>query len=136
MVLAVLLEDGNAVMLQCVFVTGSDAIGCLVVLQLVGEADNTIVRLTRKGMHKCAMKSVTLTNSSSQISKILSYDIESNGSIGTLPVSGELSWNVSLLNCKSSDKVEEDTQSKYCSIPGICTRKVVVMVTAFKTSTA
>ena len=103
-------------MLQCVFVTGSDAIGCLVTLHLVGETDNTTVKLTREGMHMCVMKVLNLTNSSVRIIEILGYDIESNGSIGILPVPGELSWNVSPLNCESSDKMEEDTRSKHILI--------------------
>ena len=103
-------------MLQCVFVTGSDAIGCLVVLHLVGETSNTTVKLTRVDMHMYVMKGLKLTKSSACISEILGYDIESNGSIGTLSVAGELSWNVSLLNCESSDKMEEDTPSECMSI--------------------
>ena len=124
MISAVPLEAGNAVILQCMFVTGSDAIGCLVVLQFVGEADNITVNLTREGMrmYDTAMKVVNLTKSSVCISKILGYDIKSNGSVGTLPVL-DLSWNISLLNCKSSDKVEEDTSSEYFSMPRICTQE-------------
>ena len=113
---AIQLEDDNAVMLQCIFVTGSDASGCLVVLHLVGEAENTTIKLTRKGMHMYVMKVLNLTKSSARISEILGYDIESNGSIGTLPVTGELSWNVNLLNCKSSDQIEENTTSKLCIV--------------------
>ena len=103
-------------MLQCMFVTGSDAIGCLVVLQLVGEADNITFNLTRKGNHMCVMKTVKLTKSSMCTSEIFGYDIESNGSIGALPVPGELSWDVNLLNCNSSDKMEEETTSEHVFI--------------------
>ena len=99
-------------MLQCMFVAGSDAFGCLVVLQLVCEGRNITVKLTREGNHvMCVMKTVNLTKSSACISEFFGYDIESNGSIGTLPVPGELSWNQ--LNCRSSDKLKEDTPSKY-----------------------
>ena len=95
------------------FITGSDAIGCLVVLHLVGETDNTTVKLIREGMHMYVMEVLNLTNSSECISKILGYDIESNGSIGTLPVPGELSWSVNLLNCKSVHQMEKNTASEY-----------------------
>ena len=98
-------------MLKCMFVAGSNAIGCLVVLKLVGEADNITLNLTREGNHiMYVMKAVHLTKSSACISEIVGYDIESNGSIGALPVPGELSWDVSLLNCKSD--MEENTPSE------------------------
>ena len=106
------LEEDNAVMLQCVFVTGSDATGCLVVLQLVGEADNTIVNLMREGMHMYVMKVENLTKSSACISEIFGYDVKSNGSVGTLPIPGELSWNVNVRNCLSTDEVEDGTTSE------------------------
>ena len=99
-------------MLQCMFVTGSDAIGCLVVLQLVGEADNIMFNLTRKGNHMYVMKAVNLTKLSACISDIFGYDIEYNGSISVLPAPGEISWNV--LNCSSSiDHIKKNTPSKY-----------------------
>ena len=113
---AIQLED-NKVMLQCIFVTGSDASGCLVMLYLVGDAENITVKLAKEGKHICAMKVVNLTNSSTNINEILGFDIESNGSIGTLPIPGELNmWNVSQTNCASSDQIEpeENTASKLC----------------------
>ena len=85
-------------------VTGSDASGCLVVLHFVGEADNITVKLTREGMHMYVMEVLNLTKSSACISEIFGYDIEYKASIGTLPVPGELSWSVNLLNCESSDQ--------------------------------
>ena len=115
------LEEDNVVMLQCMFVTGSDAIGCLVVLQFFGETDYTTVNLTRKGMHMYVMKVENLTKSSTCISEVLGYDIESNGSVGTLPIPGELSWNLNVQNCVSTYQVEDDTTSELCmrsSYPG------------------
>ena len=59
--------------------------GCLVIIQFVGEADNMKISLAREGMHICAMKVLNLTNSVTYINEILGFDIESDGSIGTLP---------------------------------------------------
>ena len=116
MVLAEQLEDDNTVKLQCMFVTGSDAIGCQVILQLVGQAGSSTENLTRENTHTSAMKVVKLTESSTCISEIFAFDIDFNESVGSLPIPGKLLWNVSSINCKTRDKVEENsnTSSEYC----------------------
>ena len=66
-------------MIQCDFISGSDARGCMVVL--VGEAFNRTVNLTR-----CATYSSAIVNVSYQLScfrEVLGFDIESDGSIST-----------------------------------------------------
>ena len=52
MIRAVLLEGGNAFIFQCMFVTGSDAIGCMVVLHEIIIMTTQQYMLTREGMHK------------------------------------------------------------------------------------
>ena len=114
---AVQLEDNHTFMLQCLFVNGTDAVGCLVVLQFIGDANSTSENLKREGMDMCAMKVVNLTKSTAGIREIFGYDIESNGSVGTLAVPGELFGNVSLLvNCGLSDEVKENTPGEHCTL--------------------
>ena len=117
MVSAVPLEDDHTLMLQCLFVNGSDAIGCLVVLQFKGDANSTSENLKREGVDMSAMKVMNLTESTACIREIFGYDIESNGSVGTLAVPGELFGNVSLLvNCGSRDEVKENNPGEHCTL--------------------
>ena len=96
----------------CVF-TGSDATGCLVKILLVGEADNT-----KKGKActtSCAMK----INSSTYNMEILGFDIESNRSLGALPVAGEFVQNVSQLNCSSGHTEKDIAKTQVSRVIGI-----------------
>ena len=89
MVTAVLTED-NIFMVQCVFVTGSTARGCMVVL--VGRSDNTTVNLTREGLVANGTVSTGLPQLQvACITGVIGYDIESDGTVGKLPLSGDLS---------------------------------------------
>ena len=84
-----LIHFENILMIQCDFISGSDARGCMVVL--VGEAFNRTVNLTR-----CATCSSAIVNVSYQLScfrDVLGFDIESDGSIGTLAIPGKLTRN-------------------------------------------
>ena len=113
MVRAVQLEDDHTLLLQCLFVNGSDAIGCLVVLQFKGDANSTSENLKWKGMDMCTMEVVNLTESTACIRGIFGYDIESNGSVGTLAVTGELFSNVSSLTvCESHEKDQHSGELK------------------------
>ena len=69
--------------IRCEYISGSDAKGCKVML--VGEADNVTVILNRDD--QCTIKNIQL---SSKLLYVLGYDIESDGSIGTLPVIGRI----------------------------------------------
>ena len=121
---AIQLENDNSLMLQCMFVNGSDAIGCLVALHSLSEGDSTTVKSTREGMHMYAMKVVKLTKSTVCVYESFGYDTESNGSVGTLAVSGELFRNVSVLpNCSSSGTVQENIPSKYLLLD--CTLSII-----------
>ena len=91
-------------MLECIFVTGSNARGCMVVL--VGDIHNTTVNLTREG--SCGSETVNLT--ATNISVVFGFDIESDGSIGTLALPGNLRSDV--ISC-SNGTTEMPMLSKY-----------------------
>jgi hypothetical protein len=80
-------QIGSDIQVQCNFISGSDALGCMVVL--VGDAINTTVNVTRCGTRSC---SVLILNSKSLscYCEVFAFDIESDGSVGTLSISGEL----------------------------------------------
>ena len=87
---AVILADDNGsfpgiVIVQCDFIPGSDAQGCMV--KLVGESDNTTVNLTRSGtlLTACTVEHLQITTS---LVKVFGYDIEFDGSVGTQKVPG------------------------------------------------
>ena len=73
------------VLVQCDFIPGSDAQGCMVVL--VGESDNTTVNLTRSGtlLTACTIQCLPITTT---IVNVFGYDIEFDGSVGTQQVPG------------------------------------------------
>ena len=77
-------EESNAFVVQCIFLTGSIAQGCMVVL--MNEFDPVIVNLTRNSW--CAADIMEATLPLSNYSEVFGYDIESDGSVGTLAVHG------------------------------------------------
>ena len=91
MVKVTLSEGANVSTIQCIceFVTGSDAIGCMVVLTgLVAYHIN----LTRN-INTCtnsATTTVTLEHPPSSYTGVEAFDIESDGSVGSLAVPGQL----------------------------------------------
>ena len=88
------LDDiSNAVVLQCSFIVGSDARGCLVTLQ--GELDNITINLTRDG--SCAFRAVKTANALSNFTKVIGFDVESDGSVGDLAVPGVILMDVSMM---------------------------------------
>ena len=78
-------NDAGMVTVRCDFISGSDALGCMVVL--VGGLDNTTVtvNLTRDGSSACVIEALPSTMT---FSHIIGFDIESDGSVGTLQVPG------------------------------------------------
>ena len=80
----------NTVVVQCDFITGSNAKGCMVVL--VGEFGN--ITQTLNITNSCKME---IFNSTDPITfhEVFAFDIESEGSIGTLAVPGVISNNLS-----------------------------------------
>ena len=73
----------DSIIVQCDFITGSNAQGCMVVL--VGEFENITVNLEQNG---CDV--VNVSHPLSCYHKIFAFDIESDGSVGTLAVPGVL----------------------------------------------
>ena len=74
-------------LVQCDFIPGSDAQGCMVVL--VGNSDNTTVNLTRTGalLTACQIEHLPITMTPINV---FGYDIEFDGSVGTQQVPGTL----------------------------------------------
>ena len=81
------MEDVNASIIQCEFVAGSTASGCMVVLTGF-EACNII--LTRNINTNSATTTVTLEYTPSCYTGVEAFDIESDGSVGSLAVPGQL----------------------------------------------
>ena len=99
MIRAVPLEDANAFMLQCNFINGSDAQGCMVVV--VGQFGNVTRNLTRDSTNVTGI--INITHPLSCFSKVFGFDIELDGSVGTLAVPGILLMSVSTTGpCLSS----------------------------------
>ena len=81
---AVALDGQHSFIVECEFIPGSDAQGCLVIL--VGELDNVTVNLTRSS------KAVTVevANPPSSYFKVVAFDVECDGSVATLSVPGDI----------------------------------------------
>ena len=77
----------NASTLQCEFITGSDATGCMVVLTSEYYSQKTQYNLTR---NRSKIYEITLEYPPSCYTGVEAFDIESDGSVGTLPVPGQL----------------------------------------------
>ena len=82
-------EGGSqAVFIQCAFISGSDATGCMVVF--VGILTNATVNLTRKDDEMESVINHDLPFPLSCYHQVFALDVEVNGSLGTLPVPGVL----------------------------------------------
>ena len=116
MIRAVPLEDANAFMLQCSFINGSNAQGCMV--KLIDEFGNVTMtgNLTRES-GTCAIGILNVTHSSSDVSEVFGYDIESDGSVGLLAVPGVISRNDNETCMTSSDHEVEPAQSEFFKTP-------------------
>ena len=85
---ATLMEGVNASIIQCQFVAGSIASGCMVVLTGF-EAYNNIT-LTRNISTNLATTTITLKHPPSCYTGVEAFDIEFDGSVGSLAVPGQL----------------------------------------------
>ena len=98
--------DSDSISVQCEFITGSDAQGCMVVLE--SALDNTTLTLSIVREDAYAVGTINTTRSLSCYQKVSGFDIESNGSIGTLPVPGELMVNsTNIVTCTAEQSLRE-----------------------------
>ena len=88
MVGAVVLSDVTF-RVQCDFIPGSDAQGCMIIL--VGEYNNVSVTLL---MNLTNSEIINVTNSVSCYKRVVAFDVEYDGQVGTLAVPGKLAGNV------------------------------------------
>lgn len=88
MVTATLVETVNTsvTVVQCHFITGSNALGCMVVL--VSESTSIFFILERN--NPCKVEALNTTDPMSSFYAVYAYDIESDGTSGTLPIPGQL----------------------------------------------
>ena len=86
-VTATLFEGVNASIIQCEFIAGSTASGCMVVLTGF-EANN--INLTRDMNTNSASTTVTLEHPPPCYTGVEAFDIEFDGSVGSLAVPGQL----------------------------------------------
>ena len=77
--------------MECDFILGSDADGCVVVLLSTGEVDNTTLNSTRENhSSRMAVTQLELPSPLHCYYRAYALDIESDGLIGSLPVPGVL----------------------------------------------
>jgi hypothetical protein len=74
----------DVIKIQCDFIPGSNAQGCLVVM--VGESGNTTTKLMRTNTLTAGTCLTSLPSNNYQ--HLLAFDIESDGSVGTVEVPG------------------------------------------------
>ena len=106
----IFVENSDGFLVQCDFILGSEAQGCMVIL--VGESDNTTVNLTR--VDTVAVQFMNATCLPTNYVRVIGYDIESdNKSIGPLAVYGKLLFNNSIL-CSVDNHEMESALSELC----------------------
>ena len=104
-VTATLTETMDAFVVQCDFITGSNAQGCMVVL--VGEFGNITINLEQNG---CDILNVS--HPLSFYHEIFAFDIETDGSVGTLAVPGVFNINDSSdTTCVPTTSTSSDTST-------------------------
>ena len=91
MITALVQEDNRRFTLQCSFMDNSNAQGCMVVL--VSSFGTEKRNLTRSGIQ--SMEVVNVMYPLSCYSRMYGYDIESDGSLGTLAILGIIAGNSS-----------------------------------------
>ena len=89
MVEVTLKEDSSQdASIQCEFIVGSKATGCMVVL--TREQGQEEYRLTRNTITNSAIRRVTLRHVASSYVDVKAFDVEIDGSIGSVAVPGML----------------------------------------------
>jgi hypothetical protein len=91
------IAQGNAtatIQVTCDYILGSDAQGCMVML--VGESKNTTINIARDD--ECTIKTLPLVTT---LSDVFGFDIEYDGSVGTLAIPGTISAIADIPLCLS-----------------------------------
>ena len=88
---------------MCVFIVGSDAQGCKVVL--VGEMMNATVTMMRNGNSTSNSISHTLPFPLSCYHQVYALDIEADGANGSLPVPGVIEATTTAEQCFPVDEL-------------------------------
>ena len=84
------VKDHRAFHVQCDFVEGSDAQGCMILL--VGTYSNVTVNITKRYRNSIsADTTVNVVEPTSCYHEVYAFDIEYDGSMGTLAIPGQLS---------------------------------------------
>ena len=104
------LGSVNSVRVQCTFIPGSDATGCMVTF--VGELTNTTVNLTRMDNEIDTVINHELPFPLSCYHQVFALDIEGDGSLGTLPVPAVIDVHSTDQTCQTTD--EKASHSKWC----------------------
>ena len=102
------------VTIRCNFLVGSDSGGCLVML--TGENINdTIIVLTREDDRQDVEITHLLPHPLSCYFQVFAFDIESDGSIGVLPVPGmlQIMKHVAAQHCLTPPNEENSQTGKY-----------------------
>ena len=115
----------NSILLQCEFITGTDAQGCSVVLLGRKEIDNVTftMNITKTDASSTLTILERLINSTYLFScyqSVHGFDIESDGLVGALAVPGELlsAYNASLLSdpCSLNTATENHPSRKLITL--------------------
>ena len=93
--------------------TGSDALGCVVLL--VGDVTNTTVILKREDINGGGVATVELPYPLGCFSDVIIFDVEADGSNGTFPVPGTLvTQGLQLEQCTPTTEELTPAQGKVC----------------------
>ena len=104
--------SAEAITVKCMFVNGSTARGCMVVL--VGQSDNVTVNLTRDDLCATGTFNDTHLLQNACITGVISYDIESDGTVGTLAIIGEISNHT--ITCFPSERTPNPGSSEFVTV--------------------
>ena len=117
----------NEIMILCAFIPGSDAQGCAV--ELMGHVDNITVNLARENDSREAVTLCELPHPLYCYYQIHAFDIEADGSIGTLPVPGVLLYdNVTMISQCIMTKVNPEGPSRTGVISVVAVLMIIVIV--------
>ena len=112
------VEGSNSVTVHCNFISGSDALGCVVIL--VGEVTNTTVMVDREdntGVGVASTEQLPLPLGCYR--DVMAFDVEADGSNGTFPVPGALpSLPLPLDQCSTTSDESKPAQ-------GMCSLSIV-----------